>query len=295
MQVQFKPLVFDGELADFLSHYPQPTSSVSLFWLGQAGFLVRYQNQVWLIDPYLSDSLAEKYQGTRFPHIRMMKAPISPEQLEDLSGVFCTHKHTDHMDPATLQPIFRRADDVFLVAPRAESKEAQTRSGLEESKLTLVSDGEHIQLNEFIGVHVLPAAHETIERDEQGNSRFLGYVLDIAIENRKVRVWHSGDSIPFDGLVERVQKLKPDVALLPVNGRDEARRSNGVPGNFHLKEAIEICQQAQIPTLIAHHFGLFEFNTIEPEKICAAAQQNADSISVFPAQLNVEYRLRLRS
>ena len=43
---------------------PQPGIS----WLGQAGFLIRWREFRLVIDPYLSDSLATKYRGTRFPH-----------------------------------------------------------------------------------------------------------------------------------------------------------------------------------------------------------------------------------
>jgi len=70
-----------------------------------------------LIDPYLSDFLAEKYQGAEFPHLRMMQAPIEPSRLADLDWVFCTHRHSDHMDPGTL-PIWRNqiqdADSLYL-------------------------------------------------------------------------------------------------------------------------------------------------------------------------------------
>jgi len=45
--------------------------SFHLWWLGQSGFLIQWQGKHLLIDPYLSDSLTEKYAGTDKPHIRM--------------------------------------------------------------------------------------------------------------------------------------------------------------------------------------------------------------------------------
>ena len=35
-----------------------------LWWLGQSGYLLQWQNQQLLLDPYLSDSLTKKYFQT---------------------------------------------------------------------------------------------------------------------------------------------------------------------------------------------------------------------------------------
>jgi len=44
--------------------------SFRLWWLGQSGFLLSYESKCILLDPYLSDSLTEKYAGTDKPHVR---------------------------------------------------------------------------------------------------------------------------------------------------------------------------------------------------------------------------------
>ena len=43
------------------------TSGYQLWWLGQSGYLIQYQGQRALIDPYLSDSLTKKYADTAKP------------------------------------------------------------------------------------------------------------------------------------------------------------------------------------------------------------------------------------
>jgi hypothetical protein len=63
MQHKLECKPFAGSLADRIK---QPlVSGPALYWLGQAGFLVRTPRYTFLIDPYLSDSLAMKYRGTR--------------------------------------------------------------------------------------------------------------------------------------------------------------------------------------------------------------------------------------
>ena len=44
---------------------------LSIWWLGQSGFLVQWQGRHLLFDPYLSDSLSTKYAGSDKPHVRM--------------------------------------------------------------------------------------------------------------------------------------------------------------------------------------------------------------------------------
>ena len=102
--------------ADFASCRPA-SGEVVLWWLGQAGFMFKSRTVSWIIDPYLSDYLAHKYRGTRFPHTRLQAPPIAPGNLPPLDYYFCTHGHSDHMDPWTIQPIANRRTWPRFVVP----------------------------------------------------------------------------------------------------------------------------------------------------------------------------------
>ena len=90
-------------------------------------------------------------------------------------------------------------------------------------------------------------------------------------------LYHSGDTIPYEGLAERVKAHQVDLALLPINGRGK-----GVPGNFTLAEAIQLCHRADIPYLIPHHFGMFAFNTVDPEVIKALRSKITSPACLIP-------------
>ncbi len=241
---------------------------LALAWLGQAGFLLRTGDAVVLVDPYLSDHLAEKYQGTTLPHRRMMPAPIAADAIPRVDLVICTHRHGDHMDPGTLPVLAARHPGCLFVVPAAELAHA-VGLGLPAGRLIPADAGcaSRPLPQHDLTLHPVAAAHEHLEQDERGHHRFLGY----GIETGGCRLYHGGDCVPYPGLADTLRALAPELALLPVNGRDAARAEAGIPGNFTLDEAIALCAEAGVAHLIPHHFGMFAFNTADPALIDAAA------------------------
>ncbi len=274
---------FSGSLEETLA--AAPAKGVSLYWLGQAGFVIDAGGYRLVIDPYLSDSLAEKYRGRLYPHQRMMAAPVTTDSLGHVDLVLSTHQHTDHMDPLTLQPLLAARPAIKMVVPKAALEEALKRSGVSADRLHLIDAGESLAPLPDIKVTATRSAHETLERDAAGHYKFLGYVIEIG----GVRLWHSGDTIPYDGMVEEVAALKPDIALLPVNGRSAELLANGVPGNLALAEAIDITRAIGARALVAHHFGMFSFNTADPAEIDRAAA-TTQGPRLLRAALNTVYR-----
>jgi L-ascorbate metabolism protein UlaG (beta-lactamase superfamily) len=237
------------------------TQDVALYWLGQAGFAIRYQDFLIFIDPYLSDFLAKKYTGKFFPHTRMMPPPVSPTGVRNLDLLLCTHGHSDHLDPETVPVLAQNNRECVVVVPKL----AEDRWGKLEippQQVHGIDAGEQLSLENGISLEAIPAAHETLQTNERGEHLFLGYILKLG----GLSLYHSGDCVPYPGLVENLAAHSVDLALLPVNGRDEYRQSHGVPGNFTLAEAVDLGKQAQIPYLLGHHFGMFEFNTIDAKQ-----------------------------
>lgn len=274
----------DDLLADFTQ--PGAAGTASMWWLGQAGFLVRHRGLRLALDPYLSDSLARKYAGRRFAHQRLMPAPVRPEDLTMLDLVLCTHGHTDHMDGDTLRAIAAHNPHCRFVVPAAERDKALDR-GVPAGRLVGVCAGDEIAIGPDAHCAVVPAAHEERQRDAEGRDLFLGYVLKLGAR----RLYHPGDCVPFEGQQAWLDPHGVELALMPVNGRDAFRRANGVPGNFHLGEALDLCCAGGIAHLLGHHYGMFEFNTVEPEASAREIAQRGAPVDAALAQIGLRYDL----
>ncbi|MCC8166260.1 MAG: MBL fold metallo-hydrolase [Planctomycetes bacterium] len=246
---------------------PAQRGAVNIFWLGQAGFAIRSANSLIVIDPYLSDSLAKKYRSARFKHTRLMDAPIRPDELRGVDAVLSPHAHSDHLDPGSVGTIMALNPDCSLICPARVVPTALER-GADRDRTVGMRAFEIHRLGSVL-LEMLPSAHENLDVDAEGDTAYAGFV----VETNGIRLYHSGDCVLYDGLPEILRERNIAVALLPVNGRDARRRENGIPGNFTLDEAAELCLAADIGYLIPHHFGLFDFNTVPPDAIASGLER----------------------
>ena len=260
-----KPKLMDDALLTDIQRARADTGSFHLWWLGQSGFLVQWQGEHLLLDPYLSDSLTKKYADTDRPHVRMTRLAVKPARLNVIDVVSSSHNHTDHLDGETLTALRRANPKMRIIVPEANRRFAAERLGVDPGELLGCNDGATTAVGVF-HLHGVPAAHETIERDESGRCKFLGYVVRFG----PWTVYHSGDTVLYDGMVERLRRYEIDVALLPINGRSPDR---GVPGNLWGREAARLAQDIAARLVIPCHFDMFEFNTATPVELSAAAQK----------------------
>lgn len=236
-----------------------------LWWLGQSGFLLQFKQRHVLFDPYLSDALSEKYAGTDKPHTRISERVIHPAELGFVDIVTSSHNHTDHLDRETLLPILTAKDLTHFLVPEANRLFAAERLSLNPAFAIGMNDGERAQIPPFEFI-AIPAAHNTVERDEEGRCRFLGYVVKFG----DWRLYHSGDTKLFPGLEEILREHQVDVALLPINGDKPERR---VAGNLSATEAAALGKAIGAGVVIPHHFHLFAFNTEDPANFEAACHE----------------------
>jgi len=229
-----------------------------LWWLGQSGFLVQWKGSHLLLDPYLSDSLTTKYAATSKPHVRMTERVIDPARLDFINVVTSSHNHTDHLDGETLGPLLKANPRLAMIAPEVNCDFIAKRLGVDPAFPVGLRDGQSAIVGEF-RVTAVPAAHEEVAPE------FLGYVVEFG----GWRIYHSGDTLLYTGMVERLQPFAVDVALLPINGRAPERR---VAGNLNGAEAARLAKAMAARLVIPCHYEMFEFNTADPAEFIRTAE-----------------------
>lgn len=250
-----------GSLDKALVKQPDVPGALNVFWLGQAGFAFRSGKRLVLVDPYLSDALAAKYKGSLFTHQRMMPPPLAPDARVDADFLLATHAHSDHLDPGLIGPFLKNNPGCKLVCP-ASARDAAIQRGAPPERIIALEPGPRSAHDGF-AVEAIPSAHETLDYNDRGEHLYLGYVIEMA----GLRLYHSGDCVPYEGLAVELAKRRIDAAFLPVNGRDQFRTSHGIAGNFTIHEAARLCLTTGIRFIVPHHFGMFDFNTVSVGEI----------------------------
>jgi L-ascorbate metabolism protein UlaG (beta-lactamase superfamily) len=258
------PFLKDDALLNDIRATATDHSSFHLWWLGQSGFLLQWQNQHLLIDPYLSDSLTKKYANTEIPHIRMTGLAIDPSRLDFIDIVTSSHNHTDHLDAATLIPLLNANPNLQLIIPEANRHFVVERLGIDSTFPIGLNDHESVEVHGF-KFNGVPASHETIERDAHGRCKFVGYVIQFGTWS----LYHSGDTVWHAEIESQLQRFSIDVAILPINGRAAERK---VAGNLNAQEAVAFARKINARLVVPCHYDMFTFNTADSAEFVKEAE-----------------------
>lgn len=234
-------------------------TTAELTFLGQAGVLLRVGKLHLCVDPYLTDSVAERFgEDLR----RMVPPPAAPGELNDLDWILLTHAHLDHTDLATLLPLTTASPQARIIAPW-ESRDLLLAAGFPHARL-LQPPPSWMALGDGLQVKAVPAAHLEPEQNAAGEWRHVGYRLRWP----DASLYHAGDTIPHPVvLAELAKDSAPDWALLPVNERNYFRERRDIVGNMTVREAYEFAEVIGARRVIPLHWDLFRPNSVSREEI----------------------------
>src|SRR5258708_25985957 len=136
-------------------------NQAALWFLGQAGYVIRAADVTVAIDPYLSNSAA----ANAAEFTRLIPPPIPPEGLRvDLYLV--THDHLDHLDPETIRR-YPYQNHTQFVAPRLAARKL-LELGVQPRQVMRLDAGEHWKWNDVTihGVFALPTGADVLDTTE---------------------------------------------------------------------------------------------------------------------------------
>lgn len=271
-----QPVQSGQQLLDDIRDTSVSHGEVAIWWLGQSGYAIKTKSKLFYVDLYLSEHLTAKYAETEKPHIRMTEAPLRGNDLRFVKLIFASHKHSDHLDPGSIGDIFSNYPAARLVVPAGIKPYTIETLGLDGNRVVPVNGDRHITI-EGMDVHIIPSAHPDVETDADGNHMFIGFVFEVD----GVKLYHSGDTIVYDGLAERLKKYDVDIAFLPINGTDERRTALRVPPNMNIDDALKLARDMGDPVIIPHHYDMFTFNTVDVAVFEAQAKATGQAYRVL--------------
>lgn len=258
--------------------------------LGQSGCRMQFGQTVVYIDPYLSNSVQE-LDNPEYKRLR----PITlwPQQVTDADWVLITHEHIDHCDPQTLPQLAKSAPQAKFMGP-PPVLEKLSEWGISRDRLIVTkkvankaaTEAHWQDLAPGLKVTAVLAAHPEIVKTPQGQSHFVGYVLDW----HGKRVYHAGDTALKQEVIDSVKAYLPiHTAFLPVNERNFFRERKGIIGNMSLREAYGFAQELQVKQVVAVHWDMFAVNSVDPDEIRLVHQKLdlAFSLLLQPQAINL--------
>ncbi|HEX2619968.1 MAG TPA: MBL fold metallo-hydrolase, partial [Phototrophicaceae bacterium] len=147
--------------------------------------------------------------------------------------------------------------DAKLILPQAAVNYA-VALGVPSERLIAIRGDETFGVGNMI-VHSIPAAHPGLDYTETDGYSFLGYVFQVD----GVTLYHSGDTLAYEGLADKIKQFQPDVILLPINGTNETLLKLNIAPNMNSAEAVALAKSIGTAVTIPNHYDLFDFNTAD--------------------------------
>ena len=240
-------------------------TSLGVEWLGQSGFLLHFSHGATVcIDPYLSHAMA----GGKTRE-RLLPIPLAPWQL-GADVVITTHDHIDHFDEITLRPLAEIPDMIF--AGPSSCRNHWLAMGLPAERFLRLDRGDAL---EVAGVR-LAARHA------QHRSGALEDAIGVVLEAGGFRVYHVGDSEYVPALVAGAGELRPDLLLVPINGRG---------GNMDYTQAAQLTDVVQPRAVIPMHYGMFASNAAYPQDFVDACRASGVEARIAIMKVGVRFDL----
>jgi L-ascorbate 6-phosphate lactonase len=212
------------------------TTTPALWWLGHAGFAIKFANMLFLADPCLGD-----IRGRR----RVLPAPLSAGQITSADLVLATHAHDGHMHGPTLVGLLNASLRAKLVLPKSAAAHAASL-GIPLERMTTTDADLRVEFFKeglYGRVYAVPSAHPQLDRTAVGGYPYLGYLIRFA----GYTIYHAGDCVLYEDLAARLKPYNVTIALLPVAGP-----------NFSVQDAAQLAQEIGAQWVVPMHYGTFE-------------------------------------
>jgi L-ascorbate metabolism protein UlaG (beta-lactamase superfamily) len=219
----------------------------AITFIGHSSFLIQMGGRNVLIDPVFALRLILLR--------RQRRAGLRISDLPRIDAVLLTHAHMDHLNRPSLRAVTREMRRRGLPAPVAIVPHG-VADLVADLGFARVEERRWWQTAELEGpvpmrITATPAKHWGARMFSDTHRGFGGYVVETA---GSPRVYHSGDTAYFGGFREIGERLRPDVALLPIGAYfpDSYRAVHTSP-----EEALQAFLDVGAAAMVPMHYNTF--------------------------------------
>jgi len=247
-------------------------AETSITFIGHSSFLIQTASQALLIDPVFARRLIVLRRQRR-PGLRIADLP-------PIDAVLLTHAHMDHLNRPSLRAITREMRRRGLPAPVVVVPKGvdDLLQDLGFSRIETLEWWQSVQLagshkmecprahsidigrknalatqtaSAAITVTATPARHWGARMFSDTHRGFGGYLI-ASVSGPSI--FHSGDTAYFSGFAEIADRLRPEIALLPIGAYfpDSYRSVHTSP-----EEALRAFLDLRADLMIPMHYGTF--------------------------------------
>lgn len=194
-----------------------PSLTPTLWWLGGAGFVVKYHSIIFYIDPVLPPGW-------------------NPNQIQHADMILRTHVETPSgADPTAEILNASRHAKVILPKSRADVLKA---AGVNYHRMTTTDADlrvEYFKLGVYGRVYSVPSSHGGLHYTPLGGYPYLGYLVRFG----SFTIFHAGAGSPYEELADRLKPYNVSAALLPIGN-----------GHFSVEESAALAAEVEARWLV---------------------------------------------
>jgi L-ascorbate metabolism protein UlaG (beta-lactamase superfamily) len=201
------------------------TATPTLWWLGHAGFVIRFAHITFYVDPCLSRD----------------GALLSSSEVTHADMFLATHAHAGHMDSPSLVTMLQGSKRAKVILPKSAA-DAANAQGIPFPRMTTTDADLRVEFfkdNLYGRVYSVPSAHPELERTAIGGYPYLGYLIRFG----RWTIYHAGDCVYYEGLADRLRPYTVSVALLPIGGK-----------NFSINDAAQLTADIGAKWILPMHY-----------------------------------------
>lgn len=210
------------------------TGKTELYWLGQAGFVIKSATGKLLgMDLYLSECV-EPVEGHVGYH-RLMPQILNPEDIQ-FDVLIATHFHRDHFDIDAIPALMDNGKTQLYCAYDCQDDVEQL--SIDKQRVQFVKPGESYDCSEY---------HIDFIHSDHGAGAPLEAAPIVTVDGK--HILEAGDtSLHLDWKEEYLKAGALNVLIAPING---------AYGNLNEQENVTLTKALQPKLTVPCHFGMF--------------------------------------